>query len=100
MLPAPPLNVINPQSFVPHPLLRNPHVMTVVSRYWPRRPLLTGIPTEARLFSVAPDSKGLGWGHGQTDPRRHPPRFWLHGLEAGGQPNFIGDLARKAGKAG
>ncbi len=100
MLLAPPLTEIDPHSFVPHPLLRNAHVMTVVSRYWPRRALLAGIPTEARLFTVAPDSKVLGWCHWQTDPRRHPTLILLHGLEGCGQAHYMRGLARKAWHAG
>ena len=100
MLLAPPLTEINPQSFVPHPLLRNAHVMTVVSRYWPRRALLRGIPTEARFFTVAPDSKVLGWCHWQTDRRRHPTLILLHGLEGSGEAHYMRGLARKAWHAG
>ena len=100
MLLAPPLTEIDPHSFVPHPLLRNAHVMTVVSRYWPRRGLLAGISTEARLFTVAPDSKVLGWCHWQTDRRRHPTLILLHGLEGCGQAHYMRGLARKAWHAG
>ena len=99
MLLAPPLTEIDPHSFVPHPLLRNAHVMTVVSRYWPRRALLAGIPTEARLFTVALDSKVLGWCHWQTDPRRHPTLILLHGLEGCGEAHYMRGLARKAWQA-
>src|SRR2546430_6709989 len=74
--------------------------MPVVSRSWPRRPLLTGIPTEARLFSVAPDSKVLGWCHWQTDRRRHPTLILLHGLEGCGQAHYMRGLTHKAWQAG
>ena len=75
-------------------------MMTVVSRYWPRRSLLRGIPTEARLFTVAPDSQVLGWCHWQTDAKRHPTLILLHGLEGCGQAHYMRGLAGKAWRAG
>jgi uncharacterized protein len=100
MLLASPLTEIDRQSFVPHPLLWNAHVMTVVSRYWPRRSLLRGMPTEARLFTVAPESQVLGWCHWQTDARRHPTLILLHGLEGCSKAHYMRGLARKAWHAG
>src|SRR5438132_8400960 len=51
--------------FVPHPLLKNPHVMTLYPRFVSRPGLLRGMPTEARLFLVAPDARILGFCHWQ-----------------------------------
>ena len=92
--------MIDPQTFVPHPWLQNAHVMTVVSRYWPRRALLAGVPTEARLFTVSPDTKVLGWCHWHADVRRHPTLILLHGLEGCADSQYMLGLAGKAWRAG
>jgi predicted alpha/beta-fold hydrolase len=91
---------VHAQAFVPPAWLRNPHAMTLTSRYWPRPALLKGIRTEARLFTVSPDSKVLGWCHWQADATRHPTLILLHGLEGcAGSPYMLG-LTCKAWRAG
>jgi predicted alpha/beta-fold hydrolase len=86
--------------FDPHPLLRNPHLMTLFPRYWPRRGLLAGIPARARLFEVAPGSWVLGHCHWQAEPNRHPAVILIHGLEGCAESHYMAGIAGKAWRAG
>ena len=74
MLPIPP--------FQPHPLLHNPHAMTLVPRYWPQPCLLRGLPIETRLFLVSPDSRVLAYCHWQSDAKRAPTVILVTGWKA------------------
>lgn len=100
MLPLASVKKLHPQGYMPPAWLRNPHAMTLVSRYWPRPALLKGIPTDARLFTVSPDSKVLGWCHWQANARRHPTLILLHGLEGCAESQYMLGLTRKAWWAG
>lgn len=86
--------------FQPHPLLRNAHAMTIVPRYWPRGRLLTGIPQEARLFSVTPDTQLLGFCHWQPDRKKAGTAVLIHGLEGCSESHYMRGIAGKAWKAG
>lgn len=86
--------------FVPSPLLRNPHLMTLVPRYWPRRRLLHGVPVESRLFTVADDTRILGFCHWQADRRVHPTAVLVHGLEGCSESHYMLGIASKAYRAG
>lgn len=88
------------QAFVPHPLLRNAHVMTLFAHYWPRRNLLQGMPPETRLFVVAPDSSILGVCHWQPQPQQHPTSILVHGLEGSSESPYMLGMAHKARSAG
>lgn len=87
-------------AFVPHPLLKNPHLMTLFPRYWPRAGLPMSIPTEARLFAVAPESQLLGYCHWQPDPKRHPTLIVVHGLEGCSESHYMLGIANKAWRRG
>lgn len=87
-------------TFEPHPLLRHPHVMTIVTRFWPRGGLLKGVPTEARLFNVAPHTKLLAFCHWQADAHRHPTLVLVHGLEGCSESHYMRGLAGKAWRKG
>lgn len=86
--------------FLPHPLLRNPHAMTLFPRCWPRRGLLSGVPTEARLFPVAPQSRILGYCHWQPDAKRRSTLVLIHGLEGCSESHYMRGIASKAWQAG
>lgn len=88
------------QSFVPHPLLRNPHAMTLFPRFWPRRGALEGVSSESRLFAVASASHILGECHWQPDPKRHPALILVHGLEGCSESHYMQGIAGKAWRAG
>ena len=88
------------QDFIPHPLLTNPHTMTLFPRYWPRLGLLSEMPAEARLFTVSPHSRILGICHWQPEAKRHPTLVLVHGLEGCADSHYMLGLARKAWRAG
>ncbi|MER3423834.1 MAG: alpha/beta hydrolase, partial [Nitrospiraceae bacterium] len=69
-------------------------------RYWPRPGLLSGVPAEARLFTVAPQSRILGYCHWQRDPKRHPALILVHGLEGCSESHYMRGIASKAWRAG
>ena len=88
------------QPFVPRAFLRNPHAMTLFPRYWPRPGLLSGIPTEARLFAVAQETRILGDCHWQPEPQRHPAVILVHGLEGCSTSHYMKGIAGKAWRSG
>ena len=86
--------------FVPHPLLKNPHLMTLYPRFVSRPGLLRGMPTEARLFLVAPDARILGFCHWQPGFRTRPTLILIHGLEGCSESHYMRGIATKAWRAG
>lgn len=89
-----------PCPFVPHPLLRHPHLMTVFPRFWPRRGFPQRFPTATRLFPVAPDSQLLGYCHWQRVPTRQPTVILVHGLEGCSESHYMLGISVKAWRAG
>jgi len=91
---------VSNRAFVPHPFLKNPHLMTLFPRFWSRRGLPSDIPVEARLFRVAPESQLLGYCHWQPDPKRHPTLIFVHGLEGCSESHYMLGIAAKGWRAG
>lgn len=86
--------------FTPHPLLRHPHLMTVMPRFRAQRTLLNGITAQPRLFDVASNARLLGYCHWQPDPRQHPTVVLVHGLEGCSESHYMLGIAAKACRAG
>jgi uncharacterized protein len=81
--------------FRPHPLLKNGHVMTIVSAFVPRRFDIP--PAEARLFQVDPESRLLAHCHWQPGKRKDAPVIVIvHGLEGSSDGNYVRGIAEKA----
>ncbi len=74
--------------------------MTIVPRLWPRRDLLRNVPTEARLFSVAKDTKLLGFCHWQRNKKTCRTVVLVHGLEGCSESHYMRGIATKAWRAG
>ncbi len=87
------------QAFQPHPLLRNPHLMTLAAAFWPRRFSRLRPPTE-RLFKVEPGTRILAKCHWQAEPQRHPTIVLVHGLEGSSESLYMLGIAEKAFAAG
>jgi len=87
------------QPFEPHPLLRNPHLMTIAAAFWPRRFPWLPQATE-RLFEVEPGTRILARGHWQAAPHRHPTVVLVHGLEGSSESLYMLGIAEKAFVAG
>ncbi len=79
--------------FDPHPLLRNPHAMTLAATFWPRE--RRGLPpAQARLFEVEPGSRILAHCHWQARAPAHPTLVLIHGLEgSSASPYMVGTAA-------
>jgi len=86
-------------TFVPHPRLRNGHVMTVFA--WGRRRPAPVLPApEVRYFDVAADTRVAADCYWQPDRARHPALLMLHGLEASSTAHYMLGVAGKAFAAG
>ena len=88
------------QEFTPTPWLRSPHFMTVFPGYWPRRRLLTGVPTESRLFTTEPHTQLLGHCHWQPYRTACQTLVLVHGLEGCSESHYMRGIAAKAYRAG
>jgi len=88
------------REFAPAPWLRSPHFMTVFPGYWPRRKLLTGVPTESRLFTTEPHTQLLGYCHWQPYRTACQTLVLVHGLEGCSESHYMRGIAAKAYRAG
>lgn len=86
--------------FSPPVLLRNPHLMTLVPRYWPRRHWAQGLPQTTRVFTTAPDTQLLGMCHWQDNPTATSTVLLVHGLEGSAESHYMRGMAAKAFRAG
>ena len=86
-------------TFVPHPRLRNGHIMTVYS--WARRRPAPVLPApDVRFFDVAPRTRVSADCYWQPDRSQHPAILMLHGLEASSSAHYMLGVAAKAFAAG
>jgi predicted alpha/beta-fold hydrolase len=74
--------------------------MTLYPRFMPRPGLLRDVPTEARLFMVAPEARVLGVCHWQPDCRTRPTLVLIHGLEGCSESHYMRGIAAKAWRTG
>jgi uncharacterized protein len=88
------------REFTPAGLLRNPHFMTIVPGYWPRRALLDGIPTESRLFTSEPHTQLLGYCHWQPHRTACRTVVLVHGLEGCSESHYMRGIGAKAYREG
>ena len=80
--------------FVPHPLLREGHMMTLAGALWPRR--TPRLPAgEDRLFETEPETQLLARCHWQAN-RDAPTLVLVHGLEGSFNSPYIRGTAEKA----
>ncbi len=86
--------------FTPAWLLKNPHLMTLIPRYWPRVRWKEGLPTSERLFTTEPGTQLLGLCHWQADPTTAPTTLLVHGLEGSADSHYMRGMAAKAFSAG
>jgi len=87
------------KEFVPHRLLRNRHLMTMVPAFLRRRfPRLP--PAQPRLFDVERGTQLSGQCHWHAQPRNHPTLLLVHGLEGSSDSAYILGCAEKGWAAG
>jgi predicted alpha/beta-fold hydrolase len=88
-----------PDPFVPHPRLRNGHVMTVYA--WARARSFPNLPPPVkRLFDVAPRTQVSADCYWQPRRQESPLVLGLHGLEGSSEAHYMQGLASKAFGAG
>jgi predicted alpha/beta-fold hydrolase len=81
------------------PLVRNPHLQTILGHFWPRPALDARYPVERRLFRTEPDVQVLML---SQRPRREPAGeiVMVHGLEGCADSGYMQSLAAAALNAG
>jgi predicted alpha/beta-fold hydrolase len=85
------------QSF--HPLVRNPHLLTLLGNYWPRRLDVRRFPPQRRIIATEPDVRVLVISQRpQRDP--HAQLVLVHGLEGSSESGYNRSLAQCALEAG
>ena len=82
--------------FVPHPLLRGPHAMTIAGRLWPR--LRPRTRTRKRVFRVDAETSVLAHIDGELGPTANV-LILLHGLTGSAESAYVQGTAAKAVEA-
>jgi predicted alpha/beta-fold hydrolase len=81
--------------FVPHPLLRDPHLMTIAPAFWPRLNLRLS-PGEPRTFEVESGIRVLTRCNWQPERTSHPTLLLVHGLEGSAESSYMRGTSYKA----
>src|SRR5580700_2764284 len=74
------------------PLFKNPHILTILANFWPRKYEFARFPIEDRLIRTDPDTQVLV----QTQRPVSVPVghvVLLHGLEGSGEAGYIRSMA-------
>jgi predicted alpha/beta-fold hydrolase len=87
------------REFIPHPVLRNAHAMTLAGALLPRRFPRLPQPQE-RLFAIEPGTQLLAKCHWQPEPAESPTLVLVHGLEGSSESAGICGVAEKAWVSG
>jgi hypothetical protein len=86
----------NPVSFIPHPLLRNPHMMTILPALDFGRHSKLHNAAETFLVDVAADSKIRVHCHRCSEDPSTPTLLLVHGLESSAAAPYLLNLTAKA----
>jgi predicted alpha/beta-fold hydrolase len=76
------------------PLVRNPHVLTILGNFWPRNFDFSDFPEDARLYRTEPDVQVLV--HSQRPANPVAELVLVHGLEGSGEAGYMRTLAHHA----
>lgn len=77
------------------PIVRNPHLLTIASNFWPRQIDESQFPPARRVYETAPHTKILVVEH--QPPGTHRGQILLlHGLEGSGDAGYIRSFAQAA----
>jgi predicted alpha/beta-fold hydrolase len=80
------------------PLVRNPHLQTILAHYWKRPDVSAQFPVERRLFRTEPDVQVLVFSQRPVEARGEI--VMVHGLEGSGDAGYMRSLATAALRAG
>ena len=86
--------------FHPAPLLKGPHRMTLIPRWWKRGILPPDMPTQLRHFQISPETALLSKCHWQPTSAHKPTILILHGLEGCTESHYMIGLAKKIWERG
>jgi predicted alpha/beta-fold hydrolase len=81
------------------PLVRNPHLQTILAHYWKRPDVSAQFPIERRLFRTEPDVQVLVLSQRPPGTARGEV-VMVHGLEGSGDAGYMSSLAAAALRAG
>ncbi len=76
------------------PLVRNPHVLTILGNFWPRKLDFSAYAYESKFYRTEPDVQVLVQTHRPENPVGQ--LVMIHGLEGGGDAGYIRTLAHLA----
>jgi predicted alpha/beta-fold hydrolase len=77
------------------PLVRNPHVLTILSNYWPRKIDVARFPPERIEYETEERTRILVYRHEPVGPSRGDIIF-VHGLEGSAEAGYIQSFAQSA----
>jgi predicted alpha/beta-fold hydrolase len=80
------------------PLVRNPHLLTILGNFWPRKFDFSRWPMESRYVQTDPDTQVLVQTQRPERPRAEVT--FVHGLEGGGDAGYIVSMAHACLSAG
>lgn len=80
------------------PLVRNPHLLTILGNFWPRKFDFSRWPVESRLIRTDPASQVLV--QTQSPENARAEVVFVHGLEGGGDAGYIVSMAHACLSAG
>ncbi|MGQ9896624.1 MAG: YheT family hydrolase [Acidobacteriota bacterium] len=96
------LERLQQRPFIPHPLLVNPHLQTILGSVWPRHLPLVKQTGQPRAFQTCPDTSVTAVCHWQPGraPADCPTLLLLHGMEGSVESSYMRGIAEKALRAG
>ena len=81
------------------PLVKNPHLLTILGNFWPRNLDMRSYPEENRLFRTEPDVQVLVQSQRPVGESRGE-LVLVHGLEGSGEAGYMRTMAKAALDAG
>ena len=81
------------------PLIPNPHALTVLGNFWPRKYDFSPYPLQRRLVRTDPDTQVLVMSQAPAGAPKGEI-ILLHGLEGGGESGYIRSMAFRSLEAG
>jgi len=88
------------ETFIAHPMLRNPHAQTIAGTWLPRRFKFIEGRSEPRYFDTAPGVRVLAHCAWQEDRKSRPTVVLAHGMEGSTESRYMLGTAEKALAAG
>ena len=78
-----------------HPIVNNPHLLTIAGNFWPRQIDVDLFPAQRRLYKIDDDTSILVYEHQPPSTTRGQILF-LHGLEGSSEAGYVRSFAQEA----